>query len=182
MFKELYEINGVQFYATRRRYSNTTYTWVHVKNGDVFTEFAGDPWPCIMPKKTEVWAEYERWHAYHNPSPPRSSIWGAIQSCDKVCNGMWAISTPSHGGIFVAKVLHDTMPPSLKETRFSWGGYYEEDCDWVIPYIFFEDKIKAETDDEHSLKVLDRGYHRTRWENDAYYEPFRTALAGLVSC
>lgn len=45
--------NGTELYASRRRYSGRTFTWVDVKvNGEFLT--IGDPWPCITPKRAEV--------------------------------------------------------------------------------------------------------------------------------
>jgi len=41
------------FQFSRRRYGNTTYTWVSVKVGDRFVSL-GDPWPCVVPKASEV--------------------------------------------------------------------------------------------------------------------------------
>lgn len=37
----------------RRRYGNTTYTWIYVEyNGEWLS--LGDPWPCVNPKQSEV--------------------------------------------------------------------------------------------------------------------------------
>lgn len=38
---------------TRRRYSNTTFTWVAVKLNGGWVDL-GDPWQCITPKKAEI--------------------------------------------------------------------------------------------------------------------------------
>lgn len=49
-------INGVEIFATRRRYSNRTFTWLDAKLGEELVSL-GDPWPCVMPKRAEVETE-----------------------------------------------------------------------------------------------------------------------------
>lgn len=45
---------GVEVFAERRWYSRScTYTWLYAKHGDSYIVL-GDPWPCIMPKRSEV--------------------------------------------------------------------------------------------------------------------------------
>jgi hypothetical protein len=46
-----------------------------------------------------------------------------------------AVSTPSHGGIWVAPAGLSRIPPPLRATAYSAGGWFEEDCDWCIPYL-----------------------------------------------
>jgi DNA repair protein RadC len=46
-----------------------------------------------------------------------------------------AVSTPSHGGIWVAAHALETIPEPLRVTPYSGGGWFEEDCDWCIPYL-----------------------------------------------
>ena len=42
-----------EFRFDRRRYGNTTYTWVEVKHNDEWLSL-GDPWPCVTPKRSEL--------------------------------------------------------------------------------------------------------------------------------
>ena len=42
-----------KFRFDRRRYGNTTYTWVEVRYGDDWLSL-GDPWPCVTPKLSEL--------------------------------------------------------------------------------------------------------------------------------
>jgi hypothetical protein len=48
-------IDGVPISYTRRRYSNTTFCWVHAyaKDVDEWIEL-GDPWPAVTPKRSEI--------------------------------------------------------------------------------------------------------------------------------
>ena len=58
MVKPYGEFAGRQVYVERRRYSNRTFTWLHVKLGNGENEAdwiqLGDPWPCITPKRSEI--------------------------------------------------------------------------------------------------------------------------------
>lgn len=46
-----------------------------------------------------------------------------------------AVSTASHGGIAVASAALERIPEPLRQTGFSAGRWFEEDCDWAIPYL-----------------------------------------------
>jgi hypothetical protein len=72
---------------------------------------------------------------------PKYSPWGAIQQINELAPGIWSVSTASHGGIYVAPELYAKMPEVLKGTAYSGGGWFEEDCDWAIPYAWFCDRI-----------------------------------------
>ncbi|HEX3729758.1 MAG TPA: hypothetical protein VHV47_08135, partial [Opitutaceae bacterium] len=45
------------------------------------------------------------------------------------------VTTPSHGGIRVSLTALARIPEPLRETSFSGDGWFEEDCDWAIPYL-----------------------------------------------
>lgn len=56
-------VNGTTYLlrVRRRRYNNTTYTWVSAQGPeDPTPRELGDPWPCITPKVSEIAAEIER--------------------------------------------------------------------------------------------------------------------------
>jgi hypothetical protein len=46
-----------------------------------------------------------------------------------------AVSTASHGGIVVSPAALDRVPEPLRGTSYSAAGWFEEDCDWAIPYL-----------------------------------------------
>ena len=72
---------------------------------------------------------------------PRHTPWGAVQQQEKLCEGLYFLSTASHGGIWVAPELRDRVPKcnNFLKSRAFW----EEDCDWAIPFVVFADEIKA---------------------------------------
>lgn len=50
----IFELDGAVIFYIRRRYGNTTYTWVHIVTGPDSSATLGDPWPCITPKRSEL--------------------------------------------------------------------------------------------------------------------------------
>ena len=62
---------------------------------------------------------------------PRTSPWGRIQTIHTLCEGVYEVSTASHGGIMVANKLKDKyLSKYAQEEADKWGPYlcYEEDC------------------------------------------------------
>lgn len=66
---------------------------------------------------------------------PRYSPWGSIQSEHKLCDGVYNVSTASHGGIMVSKdIAEDIFSKAALNCAFRYNLYYcfEEDCDASI--------------------------------------------------
>ena len=69
------------------------------------------------------------------PSRGSSSPWGAIQTVTALGpDAMW-VTTASHGGLRVSPTALARMPESVRQTAYSEGGWFEEDCDWALPYL-----------------------------------------------
>ena len=73
---------------------------------------------------------------------PTSSPWGNIVSCDEVAPGIYDITTPSHGGIYVSPELTDKIPPEIKPFAGD-RSWWEENTDWAVPALVFEDEFRA---------------------------------------
>ena len=72
------------------------------------------------------------------PFPPRvggSSPWGPIDGVCALGPDAMEVTTASHGGIRVSWAALARIPESLRETACSGDGWFEEDCDWAIPYL-----------------------------------------------
>jgi hypothetical protein len=72
------------------------------------------------------------------PSPPTvgsSAPWGPIDGVFPLGRDFVEVTTPSHGGIRVSLTALARIPEPLRETSFSGNGWFEEDCDWAIPYL-----------------------------------------------
>ena len=71
--------------------------------------------------------------------------WGKSDSETEIAEGIREVSTPGHGGIWLSTIrqaqLHEKFPNIDNFTHdLRW---WEEDCDWVVPYIVFQDEIKT---------------------------------------
>ena len=92
--------------------------------------------------------------------------WGAADYVTEILEGVHNVSTPSHGGIKLSRERNAAIPDYMRKA----GGWYEEDCDWCIPFVAFEAEIRARGD-EYPLKALDKGQHTDtlkNWHPDAY--------------
>ena len=72
------------------------------------------------------------------PFPPAcgsSSPWGPIQTTTPLGPDAVAVTTASHGGLRISLTALARLPEPLRETPYSGGGWFEEDCDWCIPYL-----------------------------------------------
>ena len=56
---------------------------------------------------------------------------------DNLPDGFSFRSTPGHGYLEINHTLLLAMPESMRSTRFSSPGSFEEDCDWAIPVVFY---------------------------------------------
>ena len=63
------------------------------------------------------------------------SPWGVIDHVYALGPDVVVVATPSHGGLWVSPEAMTSIPEALRETACSRGGWFEEDCDWCIPYV-----------------------------------------------
>ena len=68
---------------------------------------------------------------------PTDTPWGPVEQAEQILPGIWSITTSSHGGLALSEQRQDAMPPALQLAE----GFYEEDCDWSLVYIAFEDEF-----------------------------------------
>ena len=69
------------------------------------------------------------------PTPGSSSPWGPIQSVTPLGPDVVTVTTASHGGLLVSLSALARMPEATRQTAYSKGGWFEEDCDWALPYL-----------------------------------------------
>lgn len=82
------------------------------------------------------------------PFPPRcgsASPWGAIQTVTPLGPDAVAVSTASHGGLLVSPDALARIPAAIRQTAYSANGWFEEDCDWALPYLALD--LDAHEDD-----------------------------------
>jgi hypothetical protein len=92
-------------------------------------------------------------------APPKYSPWGYIQHSEKIADGIWWVSTSSHGGFKLARQRNAQIPKVFRKE----GGWYEEDCDWEIVRYFFSEFF-PEKDQAEALKTL-KNWHWEEYES-----------------
>jgi len=71
----------------------------------------------------------------------KQTPWGMADFATELAPGIISYQTPSHGGIWLSKERRKSI-----HYKNNFGGtpeWWEEDCDWAIPYIVFQNDIKA---------------------------------------
>ena len=69
------------------------------------------------------------------PLPGTSSPWGPIQTVTPLGPEAVSVTTASHGGLRVSLTALARMPDPVRSTAYSRDGWFEEDCDWALPYL-----------------------------------------------
>jgi hypothetical protein len=70
------------------------------------------------------------WNDKRMPTP-----WGKADSAHKVADGIYCVSTPSHGGYMVGKAIaRERLSSEAQAAGMTWGNWvcYEEDCQWAV--------------------------------------------------
>lgn len=111
--------------------------------------------------------------AYEGMSTP----WGKAQYVYLTIPGQIAfVSTAGHGGIKLSRKMNAQVPDYMRRK----GGWYEEDCEWAIPFVVFASQILANTvENSADFSCIMKGEHITTLRNwfPAYYERyFNTTL------
>lgn len=91
--------------------------------------------------------------------PGDETPWGPAETVRQIAEGIYSITTESHGGIYV----NDSHAKQISEELVSltWlqsSNWFEEDSDWCIPYKVFEDEILEGTD-ERAKRCIAKGIH-----------------------
>lgn len=64
--------------------------------------------------------------------------WGKAQDVTTIVDGeIMSVGTSGHGGIKLSRKLNALVPDYMRRK----GGWYEEDCEWAIPFVVFKDRI-----------------------------------------
>jgi hypothetical protein len=70
--------------------------------------------------------------------------WGQSDSVEMVADGIWDVGTPSHGGVKLSCKRQALLPANAKlHNFFKTLAWWEEDCDWCVPFLVFRDEFKA---------------------------------------
>ena len=78
------------------------------------------------------------------PLPMTNSPWGMIQQVAQIAEGIWQVSTASHGGLKISDQRLAAMPAERRSTPYSHDGWFEEDLDWALVAISFPEAFRPE--------------------------------------
>lgn len=67
--------------------------------------------------------------------------WGMSDNQETLAEGIISVSTPSHGGIQLSAERQAQLPAGIDNFLHDLK-WWEEDCDWCVPYIIFKDDIE----------------------------------------
>ncbi len=84
--------------------------------------------------------------------------WGIADGKEVLADGIVSYSTPSHGGIWLSAERQEQLAkwlPAGFENFLKTLKWWEEDCDWTIPYYVFREDIKASGKAYHYQENLD---------------------------
>ena len=81
------------------------------------------------------------------PRPGSPTKWGAVDMITTLAPGIIFASTPSHGGIWLSQEREQQIPEEIRTIAraFSPQQWYEEDCDYVIPTLWFTHELREYT-------------------------------------
>ena len=72
--------------------------------------------------------------------------WGSVQGQDILADGIIQVYTAGHGGIVLSDSRQRQLLKKGVAPKSNWLGsnkYWEEDCDWAVPFFHFSNDIKA---------------------------------------
>lgn len=100
----------------------------------------------------------------------QTSMWGQVQHCVKLAEGIWAVSTAGHGGYVLssdrAKEFKKRMPKF--NSSYSSSREFEEDCDWQAVVLAFPEEFEA----KHVERVVESASKSTYFPIKYAYEQY----------
>ena len=67
--------------------------------------------------------------------------WGKVQDAQELAPGIISYSTAGHGGIWLSAKRRAAL--NYDKSFLGTDEWWEEDCDWAVPYYAFAADIKA---------------------------------------
>lgn len=103
-------------------------------------------------------------------STPKHSPWGHVDGSTILAPGIVSVSTASHGGIHLDRTHVATMRRLFPDCPRLNSPWFEEDCDWSVPFTIFADEIReylTSRGPSWELDHLASNIHaaRTAWRN-----------------
>jgi hypothetical protein len=102
--------------------------------------------------------------------------WGQADKQTKLAEGIIDCSTPSHGGIWLSPERQAKIPTGTRNFLNSLE-WWEEDCDWSVPYVLFADDIRAGGKAYHFEENLETAKNILK-----RYHPEVKNVGGILPC
>jgi len=71
----------------------------------------------------------------------KQTPWGQADGAEELAPGIISYSTSSHGGIWLSAERRKAL--NYDKNWLNTAEWWEEDCDWAVPYYFFAADILA---------------------------------------
>lgn len=126
------------------------------------------------------------------PEIGSDSPWGPVQHLHTLGDGIVFVHTAGHGGVWLSTDRLRQVPKEMLAKQWLGGSrFFEEDCDWCIPYVVFEEEIKryaleflhdGRADRERDLDTIRLGHHFTalRQSHPAAWEYWMAKHGGPI--
>ena len=75
-----------------------------------------------------------------------NSPWGTVQGSETLADGITQVYTAGHGGIKLSPARQKQLLLKGVKSQSNFlksDQWWEEDCDWAIPFVNFADDIKS---------------------------------------
>lgn len=90
---------------------------------------------------------------------PQKTPWGPAQNTTKIADGIFFVSTASHGGFWLSRERLNQMPDALKVNKFTNGAaWFEEDCEYARVVIAFPDLFPAVPEEDAKRNLKEYGW------------------------
>lgn len=82
--------------------------------------------------------------AYIPSQCPIYTIWGkADDKPNMIAEGIYHVTTPSHGGYWLDAKRYWAMPEQLRNCSFTNDNWFEEDCSWCAVVLAYPEYFDA---------------------------------------
>ena len=102
--------------------------------------------------------------------------WGAADNSKELGDGVYEVSTPGHGGIYMGAEARAAIPADVRSTFRNGGAWAEEDCEMAIALALLEAQGKLRP--EELWMTVDR-LRKLALETAMRYESYRSAVPHL---
>lgn len=97
-------------------------------------------------------------------------MWGKVDYCKQVAEGIWFVSTPGHGGYVLSHEREQQFRRIMPKwcSAYSTTREFEEDCDWVAVVLAFPECFA----NDHVGKAVEWASNTDYFPNKYAYEVY----------